>query len=95
MITGRASGTLEGKDVTGEGFKACLKRTVGILDISEVGEEELEKLRVAVMTKEGLMISIFDILRKVPRRVLMILKLNDLTRQVLGRIVARMLTPIV
>ena len=44
------------------------------------------------MTKEGLMVSIFDILRKVPRRVLMILKLNDLTRQVLGRIVACMLT---
>jgi len=81
--------------VTGEGFKASLKRAVSILDISEVGEEELEKIRVAVMTKEGLMVSIFDILRKVPRRVLMILKLNDLTRQVLGKIVARMLTPVV
>ena len=38
------------------------------------------------------MASLFDILRKVPRRVLMILKLNDLTRQVLGSIVAWMLT---
>ena len=47
------------------------------------------------MTKEGLMVSIFDILRKVPRRVLMILKLNDLTRHVLGRFVARMLTLVV
>jgi aarF domain-containing kinase len=75
---------LEGKKVTGEGFKATFKRAVSILDISEIGEEELEKIRVAAMTSEGLMVSIFDILRKVPRRVLMILKLNDLTRHVLA-----------
>ena len=43
-------------------------------------EQELEALRDAVMTKEGLLISVFDILRKVPRRVLMAFKLNDLTR---------------
>jgi aarF domain-containing kinase len=45
-------------------------------------EQELEALRdtVGVMTKEGLLISVFDILRKVPRRVLMAFKLNDLTR---------------
>jgi aarF domain-containing kinase len=43
-------------------------------------EQELEALRDAVMTKEGLLISVFDILRKVPRRVLMVFKLNDLTR---------------
>lgn len=47
------------------------------------------------MTKEGLIASIFDILRKVPRTVLMILKLNDLTRHVLGRILARVLTSVV
>jgi len=43
-------------------------------------EQEVEALRNAVMTKEGLLLSVFDILRNVPRRVLMVFKLNDLTR---------------
>lgn len=32
------------------------------------------------MEKEGLFLSILDLLRRVPRRMLMVLKLNDLTR---------------
>jgi len=43
-------------------------------------EQEVEAIRNAVMTKEGLLLSVFDILRNVPRRVLMVFKLNDLTR---------------
>lgn len=32
------------------------------------------------MAKEGLFVSILDMLRRVPRRMLMVLKINDLTR---------------
>lgn len=42
--------------------------------------EETEAIRDAVINREGLLISVLDILRRVPRRVLMVLKLNDLTR---------------
>ena len=34
------------------------------------------------MQQEGVLLSVFDVLRRVPRRVLMVLKLNDLTRSV-------------
>jgi len=51
-----------------------------MLDQLPQTEQELEALRDAVMMEEGLLISVFDILRKVPRRVLMVFKLNDLTR---------------
>ena len=43
-------------------------------------EEEMEAIRQAVVQREGLLLSVFDVLRRVPRRVLMVLKLNDLTR---------------
>ena len=43
-------------------------------------EQEVEAMRDAVIAKEGLLLSVFDILRNVPRRVLMVFKLNDLTR---------------
>lgn len=42
--------------------------------------EELEMIRDMVLQREGLVQSVFDVLRRVPRRVLMLLKLNDLTR---------------
>jgi len=51
-----------------------------MLDQLPQTDQEVEALRSAVMTKEGLLLSVFDILRKVPRRVLMVFKLNDLTR---------------
>jgi aarF domain-containing kinase len=42
--------------------------------------EELEMIRNSVLQREGMLQSVFDVLRRVPRRVLMLLKLNDLTR---------------
>jgi aarF domain-containing kinase len=42
--------------------------------------EEMEAIRQAVVQREGLLLSVFQVLRMVPRRVLMLLKLNDLTR---------------
>ena len=43
-------------------------------------DAELSKLRHAVMEREGLLVDIFELLRRVPRRLLMILKLSDLQR---------------
>ena len=45
-------------------------------------EEEMEAIRNAVVQREGLLLSVFDLLRRVPRRLLMLLKLNDLVRWV-------------
>jgi len=60
--------------------KSTFKRASSMLDQSPQTEQELEAIRDAVMMEEGLLLSVFDILRKVPRRVLMVFKLNDLTR---------------
>jgi aarF domain-containing kinase len=59
---------------------STFKRASSMLEQLPQTEQEVEALRNAVMTKEGLLISVFDILRNVPRRVLMVFKLNDLTR---------------
>ncbi|KAI0305407.1 ABC1-domain-containing protein, partial [Multifurca ochricompacta] len=80
-LTGRAAM----KDSTGDQrpeneSKSSFKRASSMLDQLPQTEQEVEALRNAVMTKEGLLISLFDILRNVPRRVLMVFKLNDLTR---------------
>lgn len=50
-------------------------------DVSANSDEELEALRNAVQ-QDGILLSVFDVLRRVPRRVLMVLKLNDLTRYI-------------
>ena len=59
-----------------------LKRPSSMVDLMPQSEEEREAIRNAVIQREGLLISVFDLLRRVPRRVLMLLKLNDLVRQV-------------
>ena len=51
-----------------------------MIDMRPQLEEEMEAMRNAVISREGLLLSVFDVLRRVPRRVLMVLKLNDLTR---------------
>lgn len=58
-----------------------IKRRSSIKDVAATSEEELEAIRRAVQ-QEGVLLSVFDVLRRVPRRVLMVLKLNDLTRSV-------------
>jgi aarF domain-containing kinase len=60
--------------------ESTFKRASSMLEQLPQTEQEVEAMRDAVMTKEGLLISVFDILRNVPRRVLMVFKLNDLTR---------------
>ena len=51
-----------------------------MLELMPQTEEEMEAIRNAVITREGLLLSVFNVLRRVPRRVLMVFKLNDLTR---------------
>ncbi|KAN0132090.1 ABC1 family domain containing protein [Lactarius tabidus] len=60
--------------------KSSFRRASNMLEQLPQTDQEVEALRNAVMTKEGLLLSVFDILRNMPRRVLMVFKLNDLTR---------------
>jgi aarF domain-containing kinase len=70
------SPSLEGKN------ESTFKRASSMIDMMPQSEEEMEAIRNAVVNREGLLLSVFDVLRRVPRRVLMVLKLNDLTRLV-------------
>lgn len=84
-ITGRAAleGTWEddvGSPSESENPPSTFKRASGMIDMMPQTEEEMEAIRNAVINREGLLVSVFDVLRRVPRRVLMVLKLNDLTR---------------
>lgn len=58
------------------------RRPKSLVDMMPQSEEEMEAIRNAVVQREGLLMSVFDILRRVPRRLLMLLKLNDLVRYV-------------
>jgi aarF domain-containing kinase len=51
-----------------------------LLGESDSAAKELDKLRSAVMDRDGLIAGVFELLRRVPRRLLMILKLSDLQR---------------
>lgn len=62
--------------------ESTFKRGGSMIDLSAQSEAEMEAIRNAVVQHEGLLLSVFDVLRRVPRRVLMVLKLNDLTRYV-------------
>jgi aarF domain-containing kinase len=56
------------------------KRHGSLVELLPQTHAEIEAIRNAVINKEGLLVSVFDVLRRVPRRVLMVLKLNELTR---------------
>jgi aarF domain-containing kinase len=74
-ITGRIAleGSWEGTE------EESVHRASSIKDMVPQTEEEKDLIRNAVR-QEGLLLSLLDVLRRVPRRVLMVLKLNDLTR---------------
>jgi aarF domain-containing kinase len=57
-------------------------RASSMIDMTKQTDVERDAMRYAVVQKEGVLISVFDVLRRIPRRVLMVLKLNDLTRWV-------------
>ncbi|KDR75880.1 hypothetical protein GALMADRAFT_248622 [Galerina marginata CBS 339.88] len=75
-ITGRVA--LEGS--WEEEHSGSLNRASSMIDIVPQTDQEKDAIRNAVMQKEGVLLSVFDVLRRIPRRVLMVLKLNDLTR---------------
>jgi aarF domain-containing kinase len=71
----------ESRDDNADGQKqSTFRRASSMIDMTPQTEEEMQAIRDAVVTSEGLLLSVFDVLRRVPRRVLMVLKLNDLTR---------------
>ncbi|KAF8658292.1 hypothetical protein AX16_002064 [Volvariella volvacea WC 439] len=80
-LTGRANlqGSVEEESESTSGERKW-KRASSMMDMRPQSEAEMEAIRTAVVNREGLLLSVFDILRRVPRRVLMVLKLNDLTR---------------
>ncbi|KAJ7218037.1 ABC1 family-domain-containing protein [Mycena pura] len=76
-LTGRAA--LEGS-WDGPKQPESFRRGTGLMDMTPQSEEEKEAIRDAVMSQNGVLVSVLDVLRRVPRRILMVLKLNDLTR---------------
>jgi aarF domain-containing kinase len=50
------------------------RRGSGLIDIAPQTEKEKEAIRDAV-TQDGILTSVLDVLRRVPRKILMILKL--------------------
>jgi len=78
-LTGRAA--LEGSRETSASERPeAFRRGSGLIDLTPQSEQEKEAIRDAVMSQDGILLSVLDVLRRVPRRILMILKLNDLTR---------------
>ncbi|KAI6134473.1 ABC1-domain-containing protein [Pisolithus croceorrhizus] len=75
-ITGRVA--LEGA-WQDESYSGGYDRASSIIDVPPFSEAEGEAIRNAV-SNEGILLSVLDVLRRVPRRVVMVLKLNDLTR---------------
>ncbi|GAA6006906.1 ABC1 kinase family protein [Rhodotorula paludigena] len=73
-ISGRAA--LEGASMSGEGGQ----RGSSMLDLGANTDEERKRMRSAMVQQEGLLESLFQLLRNIPRRMLMIFKVNDLNR---------------
>jgi aarF domain-containing kinase len=76
-ITGRLApdGIIEADD----GPKSNIQRATGMLDMASQTEEEMELIRNTVVQGD-ILVSVLDVLRRLPRRVLMVMKLNDLAR---------------
>ncbi|KZO98931.1 ABC1-domain-containing protein [Calocera viscosa TUFC12733] len=79
VITGRAglAGSWDSEDEVAQAKK---KRPGSMMDLFPASEEEMERMRRAIVSREGLISDLFHLLRSMPRRLLMVLKLNDLTR---------------
>lgn len=81
-ITGRSG--LEGSDPKNPKGVKGRPRASSLLDIdtdkSTLTRDEMEHIRKTVMEKEGIFVNVLELLRHVPRVMLMVLKINDLTR---------------
>ncbi|KAF8313100.1 ABC1-domain-containing protein [Clavulina sp. PMI_390] len=72
-VTGRAG-------LEGTWDDADANRPANMLELATQTEEEMARMRTAVFHREGLLLGLFTMLRSVPRRVLMLFKMNDLLR---------------
>lgn len=79
-LTGRPTGSFSGGKKQKGGRLAALQTAAGMLDMGNLGDTEMEKLRTMLVADSNIMVQMFDILRKVDSKVLMLLKLNELTR---------------
>jgi aarF domain-containing kinase len=72
-LTGRAAmkDSWDGPEPSGESFE----RGSGLIDIAPQSEQEKEAIRDAVMSQDGVLLSVLEVLRRIPRRILMVLKL--------------------
>ncbi|WFD19835.1 hypothetical protein MCAP1_002075 [Malassezia caprae] len=80
-ITGRSG--LEGSDENNPKGVQGRERMSSLLDLdtgSQLSKEEQEHIRKTVLEKEGILVNVMELLRRVPRPLLMVLKINDLTR---------------
>ena len=80
-ITGRSG--LEGSDENNPRGIQGRERMSSLLDLDSsvtMSKEEQEHIRKTVMEKEGILLNVMELLRRVPRPLLMVLKINDLTR---------------
>lgn len=80
-ITGRSG--LEGSDNKNPTGVKGKQRKSSLLDLdssSRLSDDEKDHIRKTVMEKEGLLVDVMALLRRVPRAMLMVLKINDLTR---------------
>ncbi|WRT64578.1 uncharacterized protein IL334_001510 [Kwoniella shivajii] len=75
-ITGQINMSDESNDPTyGSGV-----RPTSLLESGSMNDDQVGTLRAAMMERDDLIVSIFELLRTVPKRLLMILKLSDLQR---------------
>lgn len=51
-----------------------------MLDMGTMNDGDMDKLRVMLVSNGDIMVAMFDILRRLDSKVLMLLKLNELTR---------------
>ncbi|GHJ87079.1 hypothetical protein NliqN6_3481 [Naganishia liquefaciens] len=63
-----------------EDYESPDSKAKNLLSLKQMSNDELDTIRNAMVEREGLIASIFSLLRNAPRRLVMILKLNDLQR---------------
>ncbi|KAI0035885.1 ABC1-domain-containing protein [Vararia minispora EC-137] len=79
-LTGRANMSDTAASPPSSTAHADISRASSLLEHGPISTAEIEAIRTAVTTREGLLFEVLEMLRGVPRRVLMVFKLNDLTR---------------
>ncbi|WWD07443.1 hypothetical protein V865_005542 [Kwoniella europaea PYCC6329] len=76
------TGQINMADETNDPTYGSGSRPTSLLELGtgSMSDDQVGKLRAAMMERDDLIVSIFELLRTVPKRLLMILKLSDLQR---------------